>query len=167
MELRLGSGLDQAVEVTPDSLRRSVGVRPEQYTEFAALRGDSSDNLPGVPGIGAKRAAQLLREYATVAQAAADPLGCRSVLGRPLGQALLDDLADPEQSVFHRNVTLMTLQRDLPVDLETGRRAVSPEDVERYLLAVELPTLVRRVQVALALRPDLPPPPGDDDVPQP
>lgn len=163
--LRLGSGLDSAVEVTPARLARSMGVQARQYTEFAALRGDSSDNIPGVPGIGAKRAAALLREYATVADAQADPLGCRSVLGRPVGQALLDDLRDPVTSVFHRNVGLMTLRRDLPVDLDAGRRSVAPEDVERHLLAVELPTLVRRVTVALALRPDLPPPPGDDDVP--
>lgn len=163
--LRLGSGLDQATEVTAATLPRTVGVRAGQYTEFAALRGDSSDNLPGIAGIGAKRAATLLHEYATVADAAADPMGCRSVLGRPAGQTLLDDLADPAASVFHRNVALMTLRRDLSVDLQSGRRSATPEDVERHLLAVELPTLVRRVQVALAVRPDLPPPPGDDDVP--
>ncbi len=163
--LRLGTGLDRAVEVTPATLTRSVGVAPPQYLEFAALRGDTSDNLPGIPGIGAKRAAALLREYATVAEAAADPLGCRSVLGKPLGQALLDDLADPATSVFHRNIDLMTIRRDVPVDVEAGRRSVSPQDVERYLLAVELPTLVRRVTVALAVRPDLPPPPGDEDAP--
>jgi len=163
--LQLGSGLDRAVEVTAASLTKRVGVGPAQYLEFAALRGDSSDNLPGIPGIGAKRAKALLREYPSVAAAAADPIGCRSVLGRPLGQALLDDLSDPATSVFHRNIELMTIRRDLPVDVDAGRRSVSADDVERYLLAVELPTLVRRVAVALAVRPDLPPPPGDDDAP--
>lgn len=163
--LRLGSGLDQAREVTAATLARTVGVRAEQYTEFAALRGDSSDNLPGIPGIGAKRAAALLREYPSVAAAAADPLGCRSVLGRPLGQALLDDLADPATSVFRRNVALMTIRRDLPIDLVAARPTATFELVERHLLAFELPTLVRRVTVALGARPDLPPPPGDDDAP--
>jgi len=163
--LQLGSGLDRAVEITAASLPKRVGVGPAQYLEFAALRGDSSDNLPGILGIGAKRAKALLREYPSVAAAAADPIGCRSVLGRPLGQALLDDLSDPATSVFHRNIALMTIRRDLPVDVDAGRRSVSADDVERYLLAVELPTLVRRVAVALAVRPDLPPPPGDDDAP--
>ncbi|HEY8338729.1 MAG TPA: 5'-3' exonuclease H3TH domain-containing protein, partial [Egibacteraceae bacterium] len=83
--LRLRSGLDNAVEVTPRRLRRDVGVAPWQYTELAALRGDTSDNLPGIPGIGTARAAELLSVYPTVADAAADPLGCRSVLGRTLG----------------------------------------------------------------------------------
>jgi DNA polymerase-1 len=159
--LRLASGLDQAVEVDAAGLHRSTGVRAEQYTEFAALRGDASDNIPGIPGIGPKRAALLLAEYPTVADAAADPHGCRSVLGRPAGRTLLDDLADPATSIFHRNVALMSLRRDLPVDLDAGRRSVTPEDAERYLLAVELPTIVRRVQVALAVRPELPPPPSE------
>lgn len=163
--LRLGSGLDSAREVTPAQVRRMVGVRTDQYTEFAALRGDSSDNLPGIPGIGAKRAAALLREYPTVAAAVDDPLGCSSVLGRPLGRALLDDMADPDNSVFHRNVALMTIRRDLLVDLEAGRPTATPDEVERHLLAWKLPTLVRRVTVALGTRPDLPPPPGDEHAP--
>lgn len=163
--LRLASGLDQAVEIDAAALLRSTGVRAEQYTEFAALRGDASDNIPGIPGIGPKKAAMLLAEYPCVADAAADPHGCRSVLGRPAGQTLLDDLADPATSVFHRNVRLMRMRRDLPVDLEAGRRTVAPEDAERYLLAFELPTLVRRVQVALATRPELPPPPPEPPLP--
>jgi len=163
--LRLGSGLDRAAEITPAVLAATVGVRPGQYVEFAALRGDTSDNLPGVPGVGPKRAAALLREYPTVAQAVADPFGCRSVLGRPVGQALIDDLADPAHSIFLRNVDLMTIRRDLPVDLETARPSVTPDAIERHLLAWELPTLVRRVTVALSVRPELPPPPGDADAP--
>lgn len=163
--LRLGSGLDAAVEVTPDRLRRQVGVDAAQYTEYAALRGDASDNLPGITGLGPKRAAALLREYPTVAAAAADPIGCRSVLGRPVGQALLDDLADADGSVFHRNCALMAIRRDLDVDVEAARPAADPASLERHLLAWELPTLVGRVQVALGTRPDLPPPPGDDDAP--
>lgn len=165
--LRLGSGLDAAVEVTPASLLREVGVRPEQYLEYAALRGDTSDNLPGVPGIGPKRAAQLLAAFSCVADAVADPIGCRSVLGRPLGQALLDDLADPSTSVFLRNVALMGIRRDLAVDVDAARPRAVPETIERYLVAWSLPTLVRRVTVALSVRPDLPPPPGDEDAPPP
>lgn len=163
--LRLGSGLDRASEITPAVLASTVGVHPRQYVEFAALRGDTSDNLPGVPGVGAKRAAALLREYPTVAEAVSDPFGCRSVLGRPAGQALIDDLADPVASIFLRNVDLMTIRRDLPIDLETARPSATPDAIERHLLAWELPTLVRRVTIALSVRPELPPPPGDADAP--
>ena len=41
-----------------------TGVRPDQYVQYAALRGDTSDNLPGVPGVGEKTAAKLINAYA-------------------------------------------------------------------------------------------------------
>ncbi|MFG3283631.1 5'-3' exonuclease H3TH domain-containing protein [Streptomyces sp. NPDC048111] len=56
-------------------IRTKYGVRPDQYADFAALRGDASDGLPGVKGIGEKTAAQLINEYgdlAGVRSAAAD-----------------------------------------------------------------------------------------------
>jgi 5'-3' exonuclease len=67
--LRLTSGLDNAIRMTPARLKRDFGVRPEQYVELAALRGDTSDNLKGVPGIGPSRGIALLEAYPTVAEA--------------------------------------------------------------------------------------------------
>ena len=158
--LRLKSGLDNAVEMTPAVLRREVGVSPEQYVEFAALRGDTSDNLPGIPGIGPSRAKALLAAYATVADAVADEMGCRSVLGRSLGQVLIDDLASPS-SVFRRNIELMSIRRDLPVDLPACTLHASPERIATCLAAWELPTLISRATVALSARPEWVPPPAD------
>ena len=156
--LRLRSGMDAAVEVTRERLRAEVGVDPEQYVEFAALRGDSSDNLDGVAGIGPARAAGLLRAYRTVAEAAADPIGCRSVLGRPAGQALLDDLADPPTSRFLRNVDLMTARRDLAVPLDGCRRHVAPERIEELLAMRGLGGVAARMATAFGARPEWPPP---------
>ncbi len=163
--LRLRSGLDNAVEVTPRRLRADVGVAACQYVEFAALRGDTSDNLPGVRGIGPARAASLLSAYPTVASAAADPLGCRSVLGRERGQALLDDLADESASVFHRNVSLMSVRRDLPVDLHATRPRLAPEPIAARLESWGLAALAGRIGATLAVRPEQAPPAGDADVP--
>jgi DNA polymerase-1 len=53
-------------EVGPPEVRERYGVEPEQVADFIALRGDPSDGLPGAPGIGAKTAAELLREYGTL-----------------------------------------------------------------------------------------------------
>ncbi|MEU9098880.1 5'-3' exonuclease [Streptomyces sp. NPDC048361] len=61
--------------VDDEMIRTKYGVRPDQYADFAALRGDTSDGLPGVKGIGEKTAAQLINEYgdlAGVRAAAAD-----------------------------------------------------------------------------------------------
>jgi 5'-3' exonuclease len=57
---------EQHVEIGPEQVRERYGVEPEQVPDFIALRGDPSDGLPGAPGIGAKTAAELLREYGSL-----------------------------------------------------------------------------------------------------
>ncbi len=53
--------------VGPDEVRARYGVDPAQVTDFIALRGDPSDKIPGARGIGEKRAAELLAQYASLA----------------------------------------------------------------------------------------------------
>ena len=53
-------------EIGPAQVRERYGVEPQQVPDFIALRGDPSDGLPGAPGIGAKTAAELLREHGTL-----------------------------------------------------------------------------------------------------
>jgi DNA polymerase-1 len=154
--LRLRSGMENSVLVDAERLRREAGVEPRQYVEFSALRGDTSDNLPGITGIGPAKAAALLRAFPTVADAVADPIGCRSVLGKPLGQTLIDDLAH-DQSVFRRNVDLMTAHRDVPVDIEACRPRISPDRASASLRTWGVRGIDGRVALALAMRPDLPP----------
>lgn len=161
--LRLRSGIGNAVSVDRARLRREVGVTPEQYTEFAALRGDTSDNLPGVSGIGPARAKALFAAYDAVAHAAADPLGCRSVLGPGPGQALLDDVA-ADDSRFHRNVALMTIRRDLPLDVEACRPTATPHAVARCCSDWGVPGLAARLAVVFAAA-ETWVPPGDADAP--
>jgi 5'-3' exonuclease len=69
-------GMGRLEVVTGAVLREKYGVAPEQYADFAALRGDASDGLPGVAGIGEKTAARLLAEFGdldALLVAAADP----------------------------------------------------------------------------------------------
>ena len=63
----LNGGVDASPLLDPDRLELVTGVRPDQYPDLAALRGDASDNLPGVRGFGAKTAARLLRALGTAA----------------------------------------------------------------------------------------------------
>ena len=56
-------GISETVVVDPEWVEGKYGVRPGQYLDYAALRGDTSDNLPGVPGVGEKTAARLLSEF--------------------------------------------------------------------------------------------------------
>ncbi len=52
--------------MTPAAVEERYGLTPAQYPDYAALRGDPSDNLPGVPGVGEKTAAKWVREYGSL-----------------------------------------------------------------------------------------------------
>ena len=56
-------GVSDLVLMTPDAVFEKYGVRPDQYADVAAMRGDASDNLPGIPGVGEKTAASWLAKY--------------------------------------------------------------------------------------------------------
>jgi len=62
----------EMARIGPAEVRERYGVEPEQVPDFIALRGDPSDKLPGARGVGAKGAAALLRQYATLGDALAD-----------------------------------------------------------------------------------------------
>lgn len=61
-------GVSDLVMFTPDAVVEKYGVRPEQYPELAALVGETSDNLPGVPGVGPKTAAKWIGVYGNLDQ---------------------------------------------------------------------------------------------------
>ncbi len=165
--LRIRSGMHRAQRMDTTRYRRELGISPGQYTEFAALRGDTSDNLPGINGIGPKRARDLLNRFDSVADAVADPMACRSVLGPEVGQVLIDDVANPD-SVFARNVELMTIHRDLPVDLGAGEPTTPMPVIEEYLRGRRLAGLIARMGLCFGAERDeeSAPPPTDADAPQ-
>ena len=102
-----------------------------KYRDFAALRGDTSDNLPGALGIGAKTAAKLLAAFAGVAEVyAAIDAGRASEVEAVVGRAATRRLADPAaRANVERNLRLMAMRHDLPLpELATMR---VPMDVPR------------------------------------
>ncbi|MGE5830519.1 MAG: 5'-3' exonuclease [Micromonosporaceae bacterium] len=117
-------GLDEAVLVTPESLTTICGVQPWQYRDYAALRGDPSDNLAGVRGFGSATAARLLTHFGTVDAAwAALDNGAEADVRALVGERAADSLAAPSTRVaVNRNRELMRMRADLPMpDLESAR----------------------------------------------
>ncbi|HCB36784.1 MAG TPA: DNA polymerase I [Acidimicrobiaceae bacterium] len=101
-----------------------VGVAPGLYPQYAALRGDTSDNLPGVPGVGEKRAAQLLERHH-------DLDGIFAALDS-LTPKLRENLAASEELV-RENLELMVLRSDVPLDpadLDVAKMRWRQSDVE-------------------------------------
>jgi DNA polymerase-1 len=64
-------GISELARVGPAEVRERYGVEPAQVPDFIALRGDPSDRLPGAPGVGPKKAAEILRRYGSLEEALA------------------------------------------------------------------------------------------------
>ncbi len=117
-------------EIGRDGVRERYGVEPEQVPDFIALRGDPSDGLPGAPGIGAKTAAELLREHETLeallsaagADAHADDADAAAVRAsrvmRPRVAAALCENADLLRK-FRKIATLQRIDVEPPRSRET------------------------------------------------
>ncbi|MEP6598863.1 MAG: 5'-3' exonuclease H3TH domain-containing protein, partial [Actinomycetota bacterium] len=126
----VNGGVEASPMLTAERLVMMLGIRPEQYRDFAALRGDASDNLPGVAGIGPKTAAKLLAALGS-AQAAFDNLagdGCRVVAA--IGVAAARQLAHPDaRAAWQLNCQAMTMHDDVPLGLDfAGGAGVLPFD---------------------------------------
>jgi len=108
-------------EIGPVQVRERYGVEPQRVPDFIALRGDPSDGLPGAPGIGAKTAAELLREHGTLEDtlAAAQSLSAAHTTGmRPRTAAALRENAELLLD-FKQIATLQRIDVEAPVDRST------------------------------------------------
>ncbi|MEO8261488.1 MAG: 5'-3' exonuclease [Pseudolysinimonas sp.] len=97
-----GRGMSNLEVLTDDGLFAKYGVRPTQYADFAAMRGDASDGLPGVAGIGEKGAAALLAQYGDldgIIAAASDPASAMTAGQRAKFAAAADYLKVAPQVV--------------------------------------------------------------------
>ena len=129
-------GFEEAVLVDTEGLPAICGVHPWQYRDFAALRGDPSDNLPGVRRFGAATAARLLTAFGTVdaAWAAIDEGGVQAVR-TVVGEQAAEGLTDPAmRDVVDRNRRLMRMRSDLPMPaIDAARLPLSLAVVKRVL----------------------------------
>lgn len=163
----INGGVDASPVITPDRLELLLGIRPEQYRDYAALRGDPSDNLPGVPGIGPKRAALLLGALGSAEAAFADIAAGGAQVAAALGRSWPARLADPAaQECWRLNREVMQQQDDLVVDLQSsrgaGRLPLPAEDVRRVLIGAGLPATAQVALRCLAGAPERHHEPGVD-----
>lgn len=121
-------GVTELARMTPEAVEEKYGLRPEQYPDFAALRGDPSDNLPSIPGVGEKTAAKWINEYNSLANLVAR---VDEVPGK-VGAALRDSLP-----MVIQNRELTELRRDVPIEVSIGALKWPGIDVDRSIALFE------------------------------
>lgn len=117
-------GISETTPYDREAVRRRFGLEPEQLPDFKALRGDPTDNLPGVPGVGEKTAAELVAQFGSV-----------EALLKRVDQAparLRDRLRDHGELLL-QNKRLATVVRDAPIQVDWNALRVRPYDPDRVM----------------------------------
>ncbi len=133
-------GVQNTVYYDPATIRERYGLAPGQMVDFKALKGDSTDNIPGIPGVGEKTAAKLVADFGDL-----DDLYAR--LDEVKQDKLRVALADHREQVF-RSRHLATIVRDLPVELDYGAARIGDYDREavvRLFRELEFRSLIDRL----------------------
>ena len=115
------------------------GVHAHQYPDLAALVGETSDNLPGIPGVGPKTAAKWLQEYGSLENilASADQIGGK------VGESLREHR---EEAVRNRRLNRLLTDLELPVELtDLTLGGVNSDEVKRVFAKLQFRTLTERV----------------------
>ncbi|MDX6308208.1 MAG: polymerase [Nocardioidaceae bacterium] len=112
-------GVSELSRMTPQAVFERYGVPPDKYPDLAAMVGESSDNLPGVPGVGPKTAAKWINQFGSLEEVVAR---VDEIPGRA-GDALREHLAD-----VIRNRRINALVRDLELTASVADTAVRPWD---------------------------------------
>jgi DNA polymerase-1 len=133
-------GISDVIRYDGDTVVERYGVSPEKWTDFVALKGETSDNLPGVPGIGDKTAAQLINKYGDVEQVIAH--------SDELTPKIRDALKSRAQQV-RINKELGRLLDGVPLEIDLPSIHLEPwdeDEVRRLFTSLEFRTLHERLK---------------------
>src|SRR4051812_23143555 len=133
-------GVSDVHVYTPDRVEARYGIRPEQVPDFIGLKGDTSDNIPGVPGIGDKTAGQLIAQYGSLEGVLEhvdelSPARSRSISEHAEQARVSKDLA--------------TMRRDLDVEFDPAALVVQPPDrsqLKEMFRRFEFRNLLNRIE---------------------
>ena len=134
------SGVQNTVIYDPARIDERYGLRADQSVDFKALKGDSTDNVPGVPGVGEKTAAKLVGQFG-------DLSGLYAHLDEVTPEKLRAPLLEAHDRVLESR-ELMTIVRDLPVSLDLDAARLGDYDrdtVVRLFREYEFRTLIERL----------------------
>ena len=133
-------GVQQTTFYDPAKVMERYGLRPEQMVDFKALKGDTTDNIPGIAGVGEKTAAKLVQDFGSVD-------GIYAALDRVVPEKLRTKLEENRDDAL-RWRSLVTVRADVPVelDLEPARLGnYDRNEVLRLFREYEFRSLVERL----------------------
>ena len=125
-------GVTDLARMTPDAVVEKYGLTPAQYPDFAALRGDPSDNLPSIPGVGEKTAAKWIADFGSLEKLLANV----ETVGGKVGDSLRANLASVEL-----NSELTRLRSDMDIEAKVS------ELLWDGILASELNALLDKLEI--------------------
>lgn len=135
-------GVGQSPLLSRASLTTMLGIDASQYRSYAAMRGDTSDNLPGIRGIGPKTAQAILTAFGTV-EAAFDDLDSGDTrVTSELGKAVSTKLNDSDgRAAYFRNLEIMTMYDDIELGLDLSSAGAGLLPLEADAVSAALATL--------------------------
>ncbi|WP_432418620.1 DNA polymerase I [Corynebacterium breve] len=151
-------GVSVLTRFTPEAVEKKYDLTPAQYPDFAALRGDPSDNLPNIPGVGEKTATKWIKQYGDLENLLNHAEEIKGKVGNNLRERI-------DQVRLNRQLTQMVTDMELPVDpegldmkpVDVGTVAVAFDKLEfgvnlreRVLAAVETTGALTEESVELA-----------------
>ncbi len=129
--LRTRKGISELERFDPAAVRERFDLEPGQLADYRGLKGDPSDNLPGIPGIGEKTASKLIKAAGSLDNLIAHP----ELAGTPKLQKLIEERGGEAQ--LFRDVSM--IRRDLDVQIDwSASRCETPHNDELYALYSEL-----------------------------
>jgi len=142
---RVEKGVTDIKKYTKKDVYERYGVYPNQIADFLALVGDTSDNIPGVPGIGEKTASKLLQDFANVENA----LNNKEKLPEKLREKLLSSIEDYELS---KKLVELNSNVDLRIDLRELRyNGYNTEKLLEILKQLEFSSIMKELQLPSSL----------------
>jgi 5'-3' exonuclease len=148
--LNIARGVAKLELVDDAALAAKYGVIGAQYADFATLRGDPSDGLPGVPGVGEKTAAALISEFGTLVGLLAALDDPASAL-KPAVRRKLDTARD-YLAVAPQVVNVRADAPTIPVDSQLPTAPAHPDELDRLAARYGLSSPIRRLTAALAAK---------------
>lgn len=152
----LKKGIKDTIIYDEDGVRERFGFGPEQLTDYKGLRGDTSDNIIGIKGIGEKTGATLIQNFGTIEKMYAElkkdkdafAAHCKTIGITPRIVGLIE--TGEEEALFSK--TLATIRKDAPITFvmpPTWKEAIKIADIEKLFSELEFRALTERVRTAV------------------